>query len=129
MVPASRNTLLGPIGQIALTVHDLERAKRFYRDTLGMRHLFDAPPGMSFFDAGGIRLLLGLAEEGKENHYSSVLYYQVGDIRAVAHTLLERGVKFKEQPALVAKLPDHELWIASFEDSEGNAVALMSEVR
>lgn len=117
------------IGQIAITVRDLERAIRFYRDTLGMRLLFQAPPQMAFFDCGGVRLLIGVPEGPEHNHPASIIYYRVDDIRAAHDTLRERGVTFVTPPHLVAKLPDHDLWLADFRDSEENILALMSEVR
>lgn len=117
------------IGQIAVNVHDLERAIRFYRDTLGMRFLFQAPPQMAFFDCGGVRLLIGVPERPELKHPASIIYYRVADIRVAHDTLRQRGVKFVTAPHLVAKLPDHDLWLADFRDSEENILALMSEVR
>jgi methylmalonyl-CoA/ethylmalonyl-CoA epimerase len=117
------------IGQIAVTVRDLERAIRFYRDSLGMRFLFQAPPQMAFFDCGGVRLLIGVPERPEHNHPASIIYYRVADIHAAHNTLRQRGVTFITAPHLVAKLPDHDLWLADFRDSEENILALMSEVR
>lgn len=119
---------LGPIGQIAVNARDLERAVPFYRDTLGMKLLFQVPQ-MAFFDCGGVRLMLGIASEPAFNHPASVIYYRVPDIRAAHRTLAGRGVEFTSPPHFVAKLPDHELWLAFFRDPEGNTLALMSEVR
>lgn len=118
---------LGRIRQIAINVHDLERAKQFYRDTLGMKFLFEAPQ-LAFFEAGGVRLLLGKAEQGELDHPASILYYSVADIAAAHRTLVERGVRVEEKPLLVAPMPDHDLWISSYRDSEDNIFALMSEV-
>jgi catechol 2,3-dioxygenase-like lactoylglutathione lyase family enzyme len=119
---------LGPIGQIAVNARDLERAVRFYRDTLGMKLLFQVPQ-MAFFDCGGVRLMLGLASEPAFDHPASVIYYRVPDIRAAHRGLAGRDVEFISPPHFVAKLPDHELWLAFFRDPEGNTLALMSEVR
>jgi catechol 2,3-dioxygenase-like lactoylglutathione lyase family enzyme len=119
---------LGPIGQIAVNARDLERAVRFYRDTLGMKLLFQVPQ-MAFFDCGGVRLMLGLASEPVFDHPASVIYYRVPDIRAAHRALAGRDVEFISPPHFVAKLPDHELWLAFFRDPEGNTLALMSEVR
>lgn len=120
---------LNRIGQIAVNAHDLDRAVAFYRDTLGMKLLFEAPPKMAFFDCGGIRLMIGVPEAAEFDHPSSILYYKVDDIQATWRTLRERGVEFREEPNLVARMPDHELWMAFFRDSEGNVMALMSEER
>jgi predicted enzyme related to lactoylglutathione lyase len=123
------DTQLSQIGQIALTIHDLERAVAFYRDTLGMRLLFQAPPKMAFFDCGGIRLMLSLPEDPEFDHPSSILYYKVNDIHAAHAALRDQGADFRTEPHLVAKMPDHELWMAFLKDSEGNTLALMSEIR
>lgn len=118
---------LDRIGQVALTVGDLDRATDFYRDALGMRFLFRAP-GLSFFDCGGVRLLLGIPENSELDRPGSILYFAVDDLEAVHRALTARGVKFSDEPHLVAEMPDHDLWMAFFEDSEGNTLALMSEV-
>ena len=117
---------LSTIGQIALVAADVERAKRFYRDTLGIRHLFDAPPKMTFFDCGGIRLLLGEPEDGAPKTSGSVLYFTVPDIAGAHETLVARDVTFIQPPHLVTRLPQGELWLAFFHDSEGNTLALLS---
>ena len=116
------------IGQIAVIVKDVTRATAFYRDTLGLTYLFEAP-GMAFFDCGGVRLMLGLPAGEGVDRASSIIYYKVEDIRQAHQTLEERGVVFLSPPHPVAKLPDHELWLADFKDSEGNLLALMCEVR
>jgi methylmalonyl-CoA/ethylmalonyl-CoA epimerase len=119
---------LNRIGQIAITVRDLPRAVNFYRDVLGMRHLFDAAPKLSFFDCGGVRLMLDVPEDAEFQHPPSILYYKVDDIRAVHLELKGKGVHFEDEPHLLAKLPDHDLWMTFARDSEGNVFALMSEV-
>ncbi len=119
---------LGAIGQIAITVHDLPRAVRFYRDVLGLRFLFEVPT-LAFFDAGGVRLMLGVPEDPKFDHPASIIYYRVVDIHAAAARLRARGAILQSEPHLIAKLPDHELWMVFLEDSEGNTLGLMSEVR
>lgn len=120
---------ISQIGQISVNVQDLDRAVAFYRDTLGLRLLFEAPPKMAFFDCGGVRLMLGVPEDPEFDHPSSILYYKVDDIHAAHAALKERGADFRGEPHLVAKMPDHELWMAFLKDTEGNTLALMSEVR
>lgn len=127
MAQADSSFGLGPIGQIALTVSDIGRAVTFYRDSLGMRFLFQVP-NLAFFDCGGIRLMLSLPEKAAEGS-SSVIYYMVGDIQQAFQTLTSRGVAFEGHPHLIARMPDHELWMAFFRDPDGNLLALMSEVR
>jgi methylmalonyl-CoA/ethylmalonyl-CoA epimerase len=120
---------LGRIGQIAMNANDLGRAVAFYRDALGLRLLFEVPPKMAFFDCDGVRLMLSLPEEVEFDHPGSVLYFRVQDIEQAHDTLRERGVSFLDTPHLIAKLPDHELWMTFFKDSEGNTLALMAEKR
>ena len=122
---------LNQIGQIALHADDLERAIAFYRDVLGMRFLFQAsPPGLAFFDCGGIRLMLdAVQEKGIPERINSLLYYKVENLQATYEELTARGVTFESKPHLIAKMPDHELWMAFFRDSEKNFIGLMSEVR
>ena len=105
---------LNQIGQIFVNVKDLDRAIAFYRDILGMTFLFQAPPNMAFFDCGGIP--------------ASIIYYKVDDIERVYEIFKARGVEFIVKPHLVAPMPAYDLWLADFKDSEGNFLALMSEV-
>ena len=119
---------LNQIGQIFVNVKDLDRAIAFYRDTLGMMFLFTAPPNMAFFDCGGIRIMLGIADRPDLDHPASIIYYKVDDIERVYETFIARGVEFIIKPHLVAPMPTYDLWLADFKDSEGNFVALMSEV-
>jgi predicted enzyme related to lactoylglutathione lyase len=118
---------LSRIGQIAMNARDFDRAVRFYRDTLGLRFLFTAPPHLAFFDCDGVRLLIDLPEDKEFDHPGSVLYFAVDDIRAMYQTLVSRGVAFRDEPHLIARLPDREVWMAFFDDTEGNTLALMSE--
>jgi len=119
---------LSTIGQIAVIAHDLERAIQFYRDRLGIKHIFSVPPKMAFFDCDGLRLMLTLPEKPEFDHRSSILYFKVDDIQQATQTLTQRGVEFIEQPLLVANMGSYDLWMAFFRDSEDNHLALMSEV-
>lgn len=118
---------LNQIGQIAIPVQDMARAVAFYRDVLGMRHLFDAGPKLSFFDCGGVRLLLDIPEQAEFQHPASVLYYKVDDIAAAHRELVEKGVRFEDTPHVIAKMPTYDLWMTFARDTEGNVFALMSE--
>jgi methylmalonyl-CoA/ethylmalonyl-CoA epimerase len=129
MADASGSPGVTSILQIAVNVKDTARAVRFYRDTLGLRLLFEAPPNLAFFDCGGVRLMLSPPAGTEFDHASSLIYYKVPDIRAAHATMKGRGVEFLEEPHLIARMPDHELWMASFRDGEGNVLGLMSEVR
>ncbi|HVG98462.1 MAG TPA: VOC family protein [Chloroflexota bacterium] len=119
---------LSRIGQIAVTARDLDRAVAFYRDVLRLPFLFRVP-NLAFFDCAGTRLMLGEPEGEGEAGHASILYFDVADLPATYDALRARGVTFKDAPHLIARMPDHELWMAFFADSEGNTLALMSEVR
>jgi methylmalonyl-CoA/ethylmalonyl-CoA epimerase len=118
---------LGPIGQIAIPVRDIDRAVVFYRDVLKMQFLFQAPPGLGFFNCQGVRLMLdALAKDNAGK--ASVVYYQVIDIQSAFETFSSRGIIFESKPHFVARMPDHEVWMAFFRDPDRNMLALMSEV-
>jgi len=119
---------LSAIAQIAVNVHDIDRAVEFYRDKLGMRFLFSAPPGLAFFDCAGIRLMLSTPAKPEFDHPSSIIYFNVDDIQSAFTALSERSVTFEEQPAFVANMGTYDLWIGAFRDSEGNLLAIMSNV-
>jgi methylmalonyl-CoA/ethylmalonyl-CoA epimerase len=118
---------LGQLGQISLSVTDIDRAVAFYRDLLGLKFLFQFP-NLAFFDCGGVRLMLDIPEGSSERH-SSVLYFKVNQIEEAYQTLAGRGVPFDEKPHLIARMPDHELWMAFFRDPDKNILALMCEIR
>jgi methylmalonyl-CoA/ethylmalonyl-CoA epimerase len=118
---------LGRIGQISVTVHDVERATAFYKDVLRIKHLFSVPPKMAFFDCDGVRLMLAIPERPDLDHPSSILYFKVPDIDATYASLVKRGVHFESKPMLVAPMQTHDLWLAEFRDSENNVLALMCE--
>jgi methylmalonyl-CoA/ethylmalonyl-CoA epimerase len=111
---------------VALTVHDIPRATAFYRDTLGMAFLFQAP-GLAFFQAGEVRLMLGLPETDSQK-FSSIVYFRVEDIESAYRELKGRGVEFTHEPRLIHRGQTTDLWLATFFDPDRNALALMSEV-
>lgn len=118
--------LLEGIGQIAIRVHDLDRAVEFYRDRLGLPFLFRVP-GMAFLDCGGVRLMLALPESDEFDHPSSVLYFEVDGIDQAHRELADRGLEFEEPPRKVADLESTGLWMAFFRDPDRNLMALMDE--
>lgn len=115
------------VGQLLIPVEDLDRAVVFYRDVLGLRFLFAAPPQMSFFQCGPVRLLVGVPEGDAPRQRGSMIYFQVPDIHAVFDTLAQRGVRFADQPHVVHRTATTELWLTEFRDPDGNHLALMSE--
>lgn len=122
---------LGPIGQIARAVKDIGKAETWYRDVLGLPHMYTYGK-LAFFDCGGTRLFLeessGIEVSGLKN--DSVLYFRVPDINAATAELESRGVKFVSAPHMIFKHPDGmEEWMAFFEDCDGGMLALMSQVR
>lgn len=123
------------VGQIAVRVLDLDRAVTFYRDVLGLPLLFQAPPGLAFFavgqpeQAGSVRLMLSRPESPEHDHPASIIYYLVGDLPATWAQVTGKGAAAVSEPHLIARMPDHDLWMAFLNDSEGNVLGLMSEVR
>lgn len=118
---------LQSIGQIHISAKDFNRARAFYKDVLRLPMLFDVPEQkMAFFDCGGVRLYLGVPSS-PEYAANSFLYYRVSDIEAAHQSLLEAGVQFLHEPRLVHRAQDHELWMAGFQDSEGNYAQIMEE--
>ena len=121
-------TPIRSIGQIAITTHDIARAVEFYRDALGLEYLFEAGP-LAFFRCGDVRIMLAVPETEEVDHPSSIVYFRVDDIEAARSELVGRGVPFDDEPHLIAKMPDHELWMTFFRDPDRNLLGLMSEVR
>jgi methylmalonyl-CoA/ethylmalonyl-CoA epimerase len=127
-VSDTQSLQISQIGQVAIPVRDLERAVAFYRDVLGLTFLFQAS-GLAFFQCGEVRLLLSQPEGEGAPDKASVLYYKVDDLQQAYKLLQAHAVKLIDEPHLIAKMADHDLWMTFFEDSEGNMLALMSEVR
>jgi catechol 2,3-dioxygenase-like lactoylglutathione lyase family enzyme len=119
---------LAQIGQIAMLIHDLERAVAFYRDKLGMQFLFSAGT-LAFFDCAGTRLMLSTPEPGQAHNGNSIIYFTVDDINAAYRELTVRDVSFEDQPHIIANMGTYDLWMAFFRDSENNLLGIMSEVR
>src|SRR5689334_368612 len=128
---AAASVGLSRIGQIAMTVEDVSSAVAFYRDVLGLRFLFEAPPSLAFFDCGGVRLMLAPVETSGPlagKRLTPILYFAVDDIHEAARALDARGVAFEQRPRRIAELAHADLWLAAFRDMDGNILELMSEV-
>jgi predicted enzyme related to lactoylglutathione lyase len=117
------------IGQIAVIVSDVAASTTFYRDVLGLKFLFSAGPNLAFLAAGSVRLMLTTPQGHGEAGKNSILYFKVSDLGAVHSAIIARGAKNEREPALTARMPDHELWIGFVRDPDDNLVGLMSEVR
>jgi len=115
------------IGQIGVNAKDFERAVQFYKDVLELPLLFNTD-SLAFFDCNGVRLLLSLPEKEEFAKTSSVIYYQVEDIKEHYNQLLDKGVQFIDEPHVVAKMGQVETWMVFFKDTEDNILSLMSEV-
>jgi methylmalonyl-CoA/ethylmalonyl-CoA epimerase len=116
------------IGQLMIPVDNFDRGVSFYKDILGLPFLFSAPPQMAFFMCGAVRLLVGVLPAGQSANRGSAIYFKVGDIRGVFVSLKAQGVNFRADPHIVHRTPTSELWLAEFNDPDGNQLALMSEV-
>lgn len=120
---------LSDLGQIAITVSNLESALAFYRDILGLTFLFSPSPNLAFLMAGPVRIMLSTPQGAGAVGGNSILYFRVSDIVSVHRELVEKGAQNERAPELAAKLPDHELWLAFLRDPDGNLVGLMEERR
>lgn len=119
----------GEIGQIAITVSDVEHALSFYRDVLGLPFLFGAGPNLAFLQAGSTRIMLSTPQGAGQVGANSVLYFRCTDLEQQYFDMLARGANGERKPQLAAKMPDHELWIGFLRDPDGNLVGLMEEKR
>ena len=120
---------LSEIGQIAIVVSDVAKATAFYRDVLGLKFLFTAGPNLAFLAAGSVRIMLTQPEGRTEAGKNSILYFKASDLATTHAAIVARGAASEHGPSLIARMPDHELWMAFVRDPDGNLVGLMSEVR
>jgi methylmalonyl-CoA/ethylmalonyl-CoA epimerase len=128
MMTTASTVGISRIGQIAINIKDLDRATEFYRDVMGLPLLFSTGK-LTFFNCGGVRLMLSAPEKPEFDHPSSIIYFAVPDIKVAHEQMLGGGARFEDEPHLIAKMPDHDLWMTFFRDSEGNLLGLMSEVK
>jgi methylmalonyl-CoA/ethylmalonyl-CoA epimerase len=117
---------LGRLGQVAFPTRDVDRSEAFYGTALGLRKLFRYGD-LTFFDCGGVRLLLEKVHDPAQFVAKGVLYYAVADIALARKDPESRGVVFNDKPHLIAAMPDHDLWMTFFDDPDGNGLALMME--
>ncbi len=120
---------LSEIGQIAITVSDVEKALLFYRDALGLKFLFSPAPTLAFLAAGSVRIMLSTPQGAGIVGGNSILYFKVSDIETTYTSVAKRGATEERYPQLAAKMPDHELWTGFVRDPDGNLVGLMEEKR
>ena len=121
--------LTGQIKQIAVTVSDVEKALGFYRDVLGLPFLFAPSRDLAFLRAGEVRLMLSTPQGAGQVGANSLLYFSATDVEGTYDALLRGGATPERAPQVVAKMPDHILWLAFVRDPDGNLVGLMEEKR
>jgi predicted enzyme related to lactoylglutathione lyase len=126
---AGKKVSVGDIGQVAVTVSDVASARQFYGEVLGLRFLFDAGPNLAFLAAGPVRIMLATPQGAGAVGQNSILYFRVHDVESAYQSLCERGATADSKPALVAKMSDHDLWLAFVRDPDGNLVGQMEERR
>jgi methylmalonyl-CoA/ethylmalonyl-CoA epimerase len=117
---------LSQIGQIALPVSDVDRSEEFYATVVGLRKLYRYG-NLSFFDCAGVRLLLEKVHDGSTPRRGGCIYFRCADIALAVAELKRRGVTLTHQPHLIAKMGDHDLWMAFFDDPDGHTLAVMQE--
>ena len=133
MMAAADTLEIKDIGQIAINCHGVVNGvaallQEFYREKLGLRMLYEFP-GLAFFDCGGVRLMLTKPETAELDHPSSIIYYRVADIQQATRAIAEKGVAIENEPRMIARMPDHDLWLSNVRDTEGNIIAFMAEMK
>ncbi len=119
--------MLDEIGQIAITVSDVDRSLKFYREVLGLQFLFSAGPNLAFLSAGSVRIMLTKPEGEESPPGNSVLYFKTDQLDEAYRAVLSRGAAAEHSPHKIADMPDHELWMAFIRDPDNNLVGLMEE--
>lgn len=121
--------MIQSVGQIAIRTNDLDASIAFYRDVLGLPFLFRAPPGLAFFQCGEVRLMINTPENREHDHPASIVYYRVEDIRAAYADLKDKDAPLVDEPHMIARLPDREVWMFFLKDPAGNTLGIMAEPR
>lgn len=119
--------VVGSVGQIAMTVSNVETATRYYCDVLGLKLLFTAGPNLAFLTDGSLRIMLTTPQGSGAVGVNSVVYFKVADIEAVHAAIVRRGSRSERSPQRAARMPDHDLWLGFVRDPDGNLVGLMEE--
>jgi len=117
---------LSHIGQIALPVSDVDRAEEFYETVVGLRKLYRFGD-LTFFDCAGVRRMLEKTHDGLPPRRGGANYFRCADIALTMAELKRRGVVLTHPPHLIAKMDDHDLWMAFFDDPDGHTLAVMQE--
>ena len=120
--------MISKIGQLAITVSDVEQALGFYRDILGLEFLFSPSENLAFLKCGETRLMLSTPQGSGEVGKNSIAYFYVDNIVDFYQQRVSNGEIVEREPALAAQMNDHELWIGFVRDSDKNLVAVMEEI-
>ena len=120
---------LAGIGQVSMPVTDIDRSIAFYRDGLGLAHLYTYGD-LAFFDCDGTRLFLNASVAAPRPPSATALYFRVSEIESAYRALRARGVAFEDAPHLIHTHPDgSQERMAFLRDPDGNLIGLMSVVR
>jgi catechol 2,3-dioxygenase-like lactoylglutathione lyase family enzyme len=118
---------IGPVGQIARRVKDIQAARQWYGEVLGLPHLYSFGD-LAFFDCSGTRLFLSQDDNAEQGE--SILYFRVPDIRAAHAALAARGIEFINAPHMIHHHDDGtEEWMAFFKDNDGRPLAIMAQMK
>lgn len=119
--------LVTGVHQLTVPCKNLARATAFYRDAVRLPFLFEAPPGLAFFQCGATRLMLTRGPEEKLDPLNSVIYFGTDDIEGATKAVVAHGAKLEAAPHAIAKLPGREVWLSHWMDPEGNMMSFMQE--
>lgn len=120
--------MIESLGQVAIAVSDIQKSLVFYKDKLGLKLLFEAPPNLAFLQCGDVRIMLTILQGEERDHHTSVLYYKVSDLDEAVSSIKYQGITFLREPQLTAKMPDHELWQGFIRDPDENLIGIMAEL-
>jgi len=120
---------ISKIGQLAITVSDVQKALEFYRDILGLEFLFSPSENLAFLKCGETRLMLSTPQGAGEIGKNSIPYFSAENVEQVYEQAVRSGATMERAPQLAAKMPDHELWIGFLKDPDENLIGLMEEKR
>jgi catechol 2,3-dioxygenase-like lactoylglutathione lyase family enzyme len=116
-----------------LPAQDLERAKAFYRDKLGLTPTQESPGAIFYALASGTGFVV-FPSSGQSSGTYTQLALEVQDFDRTVKDLRSKGVKFEEYDTPMLKTVDGVaeagpgMKIAWLKDSEGNLIAVAPPV-
>lgn len=120
---------ISELGQLAVTVENVDKSLEFYRDILGLKFLFSPSENLVFLQCGPTRIMLSTPQGAGEVGKNSIPYFTVSEIEKFYEQAITRGAVKEREPQFAAQMPDHELWIGFLKDPDGNLVGIMEEKR